>query len=300
MTGPREQSAREHRQALPVAICAMLAVVFLIGSLFVAGTLEGGDDGQAELLRQLDAISGRMLISAVLMAIGFLALAPPLAYLFQAAIERRGSGPRKLIWAVWASPVLLAGAVLVFGLTQQSAASDFVALGITGTDEAANEAAEEVMTDRGNALFFSVGLMLAGAIGFSVSMAYTSFQAMKVGLLAKLPGSAGTALGVVAVFSIAPFIGYQPSIFSMLTFLWFIYLGLLIAGWIPGGRPPAWAAGRAIPWPRPGEKFAEEHLSGPEEVEAEVEIDGSYDPEPIDTSPSNGSPTTKRKRKRRS
>ena len=34
------------------------------------------------------------------------------------------------------------------------------------------------------------------------------------------------------------------------------YLGLLLIGALPGGRPPAWAAGEAIPWPTPGEQAA--------------------------------------------
>ncbi len=55
------------------------------------------------------------------------------------------------------------------------------------------------------------------------------------------------ALGVAAFLLLIQF-----------TLLWFLYFGLLVAGWIPGGRPPAWAAGEAIPWPTPGEKAAEE------------------------------------------
>ncbi|HSS03902.1 MAG TPA: hypothetical protein VLK89_01780, partial [Solirubrobacterales bacterium] len=38
------------------------------------------------------------------------------------------------------------------------------------------------------------------------------------------------------------------------TLLWFIYLGMLLLGWVPGGRPPAWRSGEAEPWPTPGEK----------------------------------------------
>jgi hypothetical protein len=35
--------------------------------------------------------------------------------------------------------------------------------------------------------------------------------------------------------------------------LWFGWLGLTIRDRTPRGRPPAWAAGEAIPWPRGGE-----------------------------------------------
>ncbi|MGA1213349.1 MAG: hypothetical protein ACO3ZZ_06405, partial [Solirubrobacterales bacterium] len=30
---------------------------------------------------------------------------------------------------------------------------------------------------------------------------------------------------------------------------------LLLAGWVPGGRPPAWASGEARPWPKGGPLF---------------------------------------------
>ena len=46
------------------------------------------------------------------------------------------------------------------------------------------------------------------------------------------------ALGAVFVF------------FTLFTLVWFIYIGLLFAGWVPGGRPPAWASGEAMPWPK--------------------------------------------------
>jgi hypothetical protein len=52
-----------------------------------------------------------------------------------------------------------------------------------------------------------------------------------------------------------------------ITLVWFIYFGLLVLGKVPGGKPPAWAAGEAIPWPTPGEKAAAD-LEGPVEGSA--------------------------------
>jgi hypothetical protein len=87
----------------------------------------------------------------------------------------------------------------------------------------------------------TLGLGFGGRLGLAVSLVYTCLYAMRVGLLSRFWGSLGMALGV-ASFLILQF-----------TLIWFIYLGLLIVGWIPGGRPPAWAAGEAVPWPAPGE-----------------------------------------------
>ena len=66
---------------------------------------------------------------------------------------------------------------------------------------------------------------------------------MRVGLLTRFWGSLGMALGVAALLLLVQF-----------TMIWFIYFGLLLLGRLPGGRPPAWAAGEAVPWPTPGEK----------------------------------------------
>jgi hypothetical protein len=70
---------------------------------------------------------------------------------------------------------------------------------------------------------------------------------MRVGLLTRFWGSLGMALGVSLLF-----LGFL----GLLVF--FLAVGMLVAGWWPGGRPPAWDEGRAIPWPRPGEREEEE------------------------------------------
>jgi hypothetical protein len=64
------------------------------------------------------------------------------------------------------------------------------------------------------------------------------------------------ALGVTVLLGIILFL-----------LLWLVYLGLLIGGWVPRGRPPAWAAGEAVPWPSAGEKVAAELAPEPEDPE---------------------------------
>ncbi len=55
-------------------------------------------------------------------------------------------------------------------------------------------------------------------------------------------------------------------------------------GALPGGKPPAWEAGEAIPWPTPGEKAA-----------AELEPEDGWDDDEGGDEP----PTERRKRKQR-
>ena len=81
----------------------------------------------------------------------------------------------------------------------------------------------------------AAGFGLGGQIGFVVAMVYTCLNAMRVGLLPRFWGSLGMALGAVSF------------IFFQFALLWFVYLGMLLLGRIPGGRPPAWETGEAIP-----------------------------------------------------
>jgi len=94
---------------------------------------------------------------------------------------------------------------------------------------------------------------LVGGLALAFALAYCSLHALRTGLLTRFWGSLGIALGVAVLLGLLP-----------IALIWFAYIGLLIAGWVPNGRPPAWAAGEAIPWPSPGEKAAAE-LSPPED-----------------------------------
>ena len=80
----------------------------------------------------------------------------------------------------------------------------------------------------------------------------------------------------------------------------------LAIGKLPGGRPPAWAAGEAIPWPTPGEKAAAEMQ--PRDPEAEVvtppelsegETEGGEAPGEKPGGDAGGPGGPRRKRKRR-
>ncbi|MCB0863693.1 MAG: hypothetical protein KDB66_10880, partial [Solirubrobacterales bacterium] len=108
--------------------------------------------------------------------------------------------------------------------------SDFV-------EDCADDAAQDVRSEVSLAPL-EKGLGLAGLLGFTVSVIYVALWAMRTGLLSRFWGSLGIALGVVFAF------------FTLFTLIWFIYIGLLLAGWVPGGRPPAWRTGEAMPWPK--------------------------------------------------
>jgi hypothetical protein len=307
-----EVRAWESRWALPVAIATVLAIVLIIASRFVN---EASGDGTAELLRSVDEHSGSVTLAGVLQAIAFILLAFPLAYLFRAAAARSDRVRAQLIGLVIAAPIFLGISAGLAVVAQQEAADQFLAGDAKSTltraeaksecrddlkDEGAEDFADEYEPAQGETPAAAcedrkieddeasnarseagmagivTGFGIAGALGFVISLFYTCLWAMRTGLLSRFWGSLGMALGVATLLGLLPFL-----------LIWLIYVALLVVGKVPGGRPPAWEAGEAIPWPTPGEKAA-----------AELEPEDGWDDESQgDGDEGEGGP--KRKRKQR-
>ena len=251
MSERRLQLDWEARWALPTALAAFAAIGFVIVAIVVVSQVVGGTGGDSELLRHVDQHRSAELISSILQAIGISLLAAPLYYLFRSAKARSERMRGQLVGVVIAAPLFLAVLAILSGVSTLQAASDFVsnevprlmAKGVALNSDHANEIAKETISEA-PLRSLAAGFGLGGQLGFLVAMVYTCLYAMRVGLLPRFWGSLGMALGAVS------FIFFQ---FAM---LWFVYLGLLLTGRIPGGKPPAWESGEAIPWPSPGEKAA--------------------------------------------
>jgi hypothetical protein len=243
--------AWEARWSRPVALATLASILLIAAAIVVAGQGIGSGDGDSELLRNIDAHRSAQLISSILQAVGVGLLAAPLYYLFRAADARSEAMRSQLVGVVIAAPLFLAVLAILSGLSNLEAASTFVsdevprlmAKGVALGSDRANEVAGDTLSDA-SLRALAAGFGLGGQIGFVVAMFYTAMHAMRVGLLTRFWGSLGMALGAVSF------------IFFQFTLLWFVYLGFLIAGLVPGGKPPAWSSGEAEPWPTPGEKMA--------------------------------------------
>lgn len=84
-----------------------------------------------------------------------------------------------------------------------------------------------------------------GVLALVFGMIYTNLWAMRVGLVTRFWGALGMAFGLFLVIPLFPPI---PGLV-----LWFAVTGLMFAGFWPRPLPPAWAAGEAVPWQRPGD-----------------------------------------------
>ena len=310
-----EITAWESRWSVPVALATVAAIALFVASRFVN---EASGDGAAELLRSIDAHSGSVTFAGVLQAVAFALLAFPLVYLFRAAGARSDRVRTQLIGLIVAAPLFLGLSAGLNGPAQQEAADQFVAGEAKSTltaaeakqecredlkDEGAGDFADEYDPEKGETASAAcedrkteddeasnaraeaslagivTGLGIAGALGFVVALFYTCLWAMRTGLLTRFWGSLGMALGVVTLLGLLPFL-----------MIWLVYVALLAMGRLPGGRPPAWAAGEAIPWPTPGEKAAAE--LEPENGWEEPEADPGEGGDPGESGP-------KRKRKQR-
>lgn len=91
------------------------------------------------------------------------------------------------------------------------------------------------------------GALTASLIGFvghvalGVGFVLVALNAMRVGLLTRFMGVLGIMAGVFLAF---PFFSVP-----IVQAFWLVALGGLILGRWPNGMPPAWASGRAEPWP---------------------------------------------------
>jgi hypothetical protein len=159
----------------------------------------------------------------------------------------------------------------------------------TDSDGAPGDAFARHQLENSTGVQVAQGLLFPAVLGMVVAMIYTPLQAVRAGLLTRFFGTLGMALGASLILIL------PAALLGIL--LWSAWLGLLLVGRVPGGRPPAWAAGQAIPWPKAGE----ERSSAPPHGEA---IEGEATEVPAAGEPPEGSAggqpgSRKRKRKRR-
>jgi hypothetical protein len=237
------QLDRERRFARPAAFAAFAAVLLYIVSVIVEQSSGLQTDGpKSEQLTSFHDNSGVLLLSTGIRAVAFLAMALPLLHLFRAARLRSEKVRGEMVAFAFFGPVLLAVQGFLSWAATRDVANDFVDRMPASAHPAA--LAERLIDDSG---FREVASALAipAILGLAIGLVYISLHAMRTGLLTRF---VGMALGV-AMFLILP-------VALLLLMVWLIFVGLTFLGKAPGGRPPAWDAGEAIPWPTPGERAA--------------------------------------------
>ena len=105
------------------------------------------------------------------------------------------------------------------------------------TEDAARDALADPFTSG------AVQLAGLGSAILGLGIALTALNAMRVGLLTRFMGVLGIIVGVLS---------FLPQLEGQLPFVkifWLVGLGVLLLQRWPGGNPPAWTTGEAMPWP---------------------------------------------------
>ena len=125
-------------------------------------------------------------------------------------------------------------------------------------DQAASDAREGLADhlNKHTTLLIVGGLISTiGVLGLVFGMIYTNLWSMRVGLVTRFWGALGMAFGLFLIIPLFPPI---PGLV-----LWFAVTGLMFTRLWPRPLPPAWAAGEAIPWQRPGDDIGPPPERGP-------------------------------------
>ena len=236
---------RERRRRPWVMAAGIGAFVLLFAGQAIQGSGLDGDTDAENLIARSDAF-GSLLAGAIVAGFGLLLIAVPIAYLYSAAFARSeqmrpGLGPLIPLGAI-----LLAVSGVMQVIAYDAIASDFVGGTPIEGDEGETRA-EDLIQDSG--LYGVSGFLgIAGLFALAVGTFYASTHALRTGLLTRFWATLGMALAVMAILT--PIFG-PIGLIGM--FLWTLLLGLQMSGRWPGGMPPAWDAGEAIPWPQPGQ-----------------------------------------------
>jgi hypothetical protein len=236
---------RERRYAGYAGFTAMAIAVCFVGSQIAFGQADVGTGIATDIFRAIDDDSSPILAGSLLRALGLGLMAVPLVYLFRAAQARSERVNRLMVGFPILAPALLAAQSVLSYVGQSQLASDFVASAAAGGD--VYTLFDDLSGDSG-VILAAQAIGQAAGLGLVVAMVYVPLQAMRTGLLTRFFATLGMALGVAS--ALLPQFGVVP------LGLWFLWLGLLFIGRVPNGRPPAWEAGEALPWPRAGEQPA--------------------------------------------
>jgi hypothetical protein len=286
-----EEIERERRNGRIAGILGIVGIVLFvgIGAAGLASEFQGAD-GFAESLVAFPPESNEVVVLLLAQALGIALFAPPLMVLFTAVRNRMDNFRPGLIGLCIAGPLFFAGSLVASYFAIDAAAGLFdpavdLDPGVELDSGEADDVAEDIYLDQSAANIAS-GLRFAGQLGLTFIIVYTALYAMRAGLLTRFWGTLSMALGV-GVLLIGP-----PALLGF-----FLAVSLLVAGFWPGGRPPAWEAGKAIPWPKPGEA-PDPEPDKPEELASPEDFEGSAT-EVEETSERPGRRDNKRKRKRK-
>lgn len=246
MASLREQLDWESRWARPAAAAAFASVGFNVAaSIYVSSSIDSRPDADntRELLRVIDGNAGVFMTGAVLSGIAGLLFGVLLWYLYNAIRTRKPDVQTAALVLAILGPILLAIAGVLSQASLIDRAGDFLASG-----PQTETRADDVVAER-PVIVQSLGL--AGALALAFATIIIAQTAMRVGLLTKFLGILGIVVGALYVLGVVFPLGTDA-----IRLFWIVAVGLVVLGWWPGGRGPAWESGQPEEWLSPAQRKA--------------------------------------------
>jgi hypothetical protein len=317
----KEEQLQWERKWAPVAagaalVAALLPIASTIWASSLLGSLPNKNSEDLFLNRVHDHASGYV-AAGVLTAIGTIALAPVLVYLYRVIAARRPQIPRIALILAVAAPLVAGGAGIARQAVLAHVADEYVLhppapvtftpaeqkklgtlRGSAYADEIeklASQPARDKLKSGSITTVAYVGLIANLLLG--TAFVLIAMHAMRTGLLSRFMGILGVIVGALTAI---PILGGAP----VVQLFWLIAMAVLFLNRWPQGRGPAWEEVEPIPWPTAqdrrdaiaGRDSQPARRDEPEDEEPEVHhTREAARPRPTATHPR----SKKRKRKRR-
>lgn len=241
MDSPSVDVARETRLGRVFGGAAILSVLLTLASLLVQGSSiprrEGVDPNDRTQLFDVGGGGDGLLVSQYLRAASIL-LIVAFAWFMYGAVK--GRNPAHSVWVPRTATLGFVGAALVAVLgfyEVRDVADEFL-----GSGPRSLERAESLLDDARDGALGTINLAtVATGLLCGIWLSICSLEAGRVGLLTRFLGLFGVGAGLATAI---PGLGIGP----YLLLGWLGSVGLLAAGYWPGGRPPAWGTGTAMSW----------------------------------------------------
>ena len=321
--GKQEQLQWERKWAPLAAGAAFVAALLPIVSTVWASSLLGSipaTNSEDTFLTRVHEHAGGYVAAGVVTAIGTVALAPVLVYLYQAVKARRPQIPRIALILAVAAPLVAGGAGVARQAVLAHVANDYVLhppppakinlddpklKNLRGKaysdelDKLATQPARDKLKSGSVTTVAYIGLIANLLLG--VAFVLVAMHAMRSGLLSRFMGILGVIVGALTAI---PILGGAP----VVQLFWLMAMGVLFLNRWPQGRGPAWDAVEEIPWPTaqerreavaPAESRGAGRARAAEREEAEP-VEAEHTREALRPRTSSAHPRSKkRKRKRR-
>ena len=281
----QDQLQRENRMRVRMAAVPVVAGLLMVAAAVIS--LVGLHTKVDELTLDLIVAHKRFpidLIGSLINAIGLLALATVLSFLWRATNDRKPSFSIavKIVAVVGGALAAISG--VAYQVLISITAHKFVTTGQQTYAEAHH-------LTRSTILLALPIVGQAAELMLAVAVVLIALNAMRVGLLPRLMGYLGIFVGVLFLFPIG-------SPVPVIQAGWLFALAYLLLGRWPSGFPPAWTSGEAVPWPS-NQKAKEQRTRPARGSRGKPAPAPAPEPAVAPAAGSTRATTPKRKRKRR-